>query len=100
MNLDDDSYLSAYLDDELDPADRLAIEWSVESSPPLGEQLRSLCLARDSVAGLDRPGIPCDLAPLVVARLLPTVERPESRPWARPSVPLSLCRVSPRSPPA
>ena len=69
MNLDDDSYLSAYLDDELDPADRLAIEWSVESSPPLGEQLRSLSLARDSVAGLDRPGIPRDLAPIVVARL-------------------------------
>jgi hypothetical protein len=84
MNLDDDSYLSAYLDDELDPADRLAIEWSIESSPALGEQLRSLCLARDSVAGLDRPGIPCDLAPIVAARLASNRRKARRQSLGRP----------------
>jgi hypothetical protein len=69
MNLDDESHLSSYLDDELDPADRLAVEWSIEASPPLADQLRSIALARDAVAGLDRPAIPRDLAPLVRARI-------------------------------
>jgi hypothetical protein len=69
MNLDDESHLSAYLDDELDPPDRLAVEWSIESSPPLADQLRSIALARDAVAGLDRPAIPCDLAPALGARI-------------------------------
>lgn len=69
MNLDDESHLSAYLDDELDPPDRLAVEWSLESSPPLSDQLRSLALARDVVASLDRPPIPLDLAPILTARI-------------------------------
>ena len=69
MNLDDDSHLSAYLDDELDPADRLAVEWSIESSPRQAEQLRSIALTRDAVAGLDRPAIPRDLAPVLGARI-------------------------------
>jgi anti-sigma factor RsiW len=69
MNLDDESHLSAYLDDELDPADRLAVEWSIESSPRQAEQLRSIALTRDAVAGLDRPAIPRDLAPVLGVRI-------------------------------
>ena len=85
MNLDDETYLSAYLDDELDPADRLAIEWSVESSPPLAEQLRSIAQARDAVAGLDRPAIPRDLASSLVARLAADRRRARLREFARPA---------------
>ncbi len=69
MNLDDESLLSAYLDDELEPADRLPVEWSVESSPPLADQLRALAMARDAVAGLPRSSAPRDVAFAVVADL-------------------------------
>jgi hypothetical protein len=84
MNLDDESYLSAYLDDELDPADRLTVEWSVESSAPLAEQLRSIGLARDAVAGLARPAIPRNLAPVLKARFASDRRRARLRSFARP----------------
>ena len=69
MNLDDESHLSAYLDDELDSADRRAVERSIEASPPLADRLRSIAQARDAVAGLDRPPVPRDLAPVLRARI-------------------------------
>jgi hypothetical protein len=84
MNLDDESLLSAYLDDELDPADRLAVEWSVESSPPLADQLRSLATARDAVSGLGRPALPVDLAPAISARLAADRRRARLQALARP----------------
>lgn len=82
MNLDDVSHLSAYLDDELDPAARLAVEWSIESSPPLADQLRSIAQAREVVTQLDRPTIPRDLAPTVVARIASDHRNPRLRPRA------------------
>ena len=69
MNLDDESYLSAYLDDELDPADRQAVEWSIESSLPRADRLRSIAQVREAVAGLDRPAIPRDLGPALAAQI-------------------------------
>jgi hypothetical protein len=84
MNLDDESYLSAYLDGELDPADRLAVEWSIESSPILAERLRHLAQARDAVDGLDRPAIPRDLAPGLVARISADRRRARLRSLAGP----------------
>ena len=88
MNLDDESHLSAYLDDELDPADRLAVEWSIESSPPLADRLRSIALAREFVAGLDRPTIPRDLAPALEARIASKRPRVRLRSFARPALAL------------
>ncbi len=85
MNLDDESLLSAYLDDELDPADRLAVEWSIETNPPLAEQLRSLAQARDAVSRLPRPEIPRDLAANLSARLLVNRRRERLRKLARPA---------------
>ncbi|WP_435016572.1 anti-sigma factor family protein [Tundrisphaera sp. TA3] len=79
MNLDDDTLLSAYLDDELDPADRMAVAWSIESSPPLAGRLSDLAATRDAVAGLGRPGIPRDLAPDLLARI---ASRQAARPRA------------------
>ncbi len=83
MNLDDESFLSAYLDDELDPADRLAVEWSLESSPRLAERLRSIAQARDALIGLERPALPVDLGFALMARLDSGRHRPG--PLARPA---------------
>ena len=83
MNPDDDSFLSAYLDDELDPADRLAIEGSIELSPRLAERLRSITQARDALIGLERPALPVDLGPALMARIDSGRRRPG--PLARPA---------------
>jgi hypothetical protein len=85
MNLDDETLLSAYLDDELDPADRLAVEWSIESNPPLAEQFRSIVQARAAVSRLSRPEIPRDLAPELGARLLANRRRDRLRKLAQPA---------------
>ncbi len=85
MNIEDDeSHLSAYLDNELDPADRLAVEWAVESSPALADQLRELAQARSVVVHLGRPSIPRDLAPAVVARVVAARRRARLRVLVRP----------------
>ena len=84
MNLDDESLLSGYLDDELDPADRLVVEWAVESNPPLAEDLRSLAIARDAVSSLGRTTVPRDLSASVVANLNAARRRSRFRSLARP----------------
>ncbi len=84
MNLEDETFLSAYLDGELDPADRLAVEWAVESSPALAEQIRELGQARAAVVHLGRPRMPRDLAPAVVGRLVAARRRAQLRDLVRP----------------
>jgi len=84
MNLEDESFLSAYLDGELDPADRLAVEWAVESSPALAEQLRELGQARAAVVHLPRARAPRDLAPAVVGRLVAARRRAQLGRLVRP----------------
>lgn len=76
MNFDDDSQLSAFLDDELDPGDRMAVAWEVESSTATARQLADLQVARDLIRGLDRPAIPGDLAAAVLAGLAARQPRP------------------------
>jgi hypothetical protein len=85
MNLDDETLLSAYLDDELDPADRLLVEWSIETNPPLAEQFQSLAQAREAVSGLARPAIPRDLAPALQGRLLADRRRDRVQRLVRPA---------------
>ncbi|MBX6314748.1 MAG: zf-HC2 domain-containing protein, partial [Isosphaeraceae bacterium] len=46
MNLDDESLLSAYLDGELDPARRLAVEAALLSRPQLAARLQDLARVR------------------------------------------------------
>ena len=86
MNLDDESHLSAYLDDELDPADRLAVEWSVESSPPAG---RSAPLARPGPGRRGRPRPALDPPRPRPHRWGPARRRPSTGPppgrWPRPA---------------
>jgi hypothetical protein len=69
MNLDDETLLSAYLDDELDEADRLAVEDALGANPRLAERLRDLAMVHDLLASQARPTLDRDLAPAIVGRM-------------------------------
>ena len=60
MNFDD-SQLSAFLDEELDPGDRQLVAWSLESSSVMAQQLADFRSIQGEIAGLERPAIPVDL---------------------------------------
>ncbi len=78
MNLDDESQLSAFLDDELDPGDRSVVAWSVESSPLLAQQLAEFQATQALIQGLDRPSIPLDLSAAILTRIT-RANRPKAR---------------------
>ena len=67
--IDDESLLSAYLDDELDPAGRLEVESALLTDPRLAEALHELAGVRELLASLPRPELPRVLAIEVDARL-------------------------------
>jgi hypothetical protein len=69
MTLKDESHLSAYLDGELEPDDRLEIESAMLGDPELARQVRQLAEVRDLVAGLSRPVAPIDLSQAIDARI-------------------------------
>jgi hypothetical protein len=54
MNRDDDSFLSAYLDGELDTKERTLVESGLVSDRELAEKLRGLTAVRDLVSSLNR----------------------------------------------
>jgi hypothetical protein len=83
MDLQDESFLSAYLDGELDAPQRLAVEAILRSQPQLAERLRELRAVRDLVARLPRPALDHDLAPAVLERI------------AHPSITARLLRYRP-----
>ena len=68
MMLDDNSLLSAYLDDELDPASRFEVENALLTDPRLAEELHELAGVRELLAGLPRPASSRDLAVEVGAK--------------------------------
>jgi hypothetical protein len=76
MNLEDESYLSAYLDGELDEEQRLQVESALRSNPRLAEHVQDLAAVRDLVSGLARPTLSLDLSR---AFSVPTVTHPHSR---------------------
>jgi anti-sigma factor RsiW len=69
MTLNNPSLLSAYLDGELEPDERLSIESALEGDPELAEQLRQLTAVHDLLATMPRPIPPIDLASAVDAAL-------------------------------
>ena len=69
MNLEEETFLTAYLDGELPPGPREGVESTLASDPRLAEDLRRLTAVRDLVAGLPRPAAPVDVSAAVVARL-------------------------------
>ncbi len=56
MTNDDESFLSAYMDGQLDPERQQRVESALAASPQLAERMRGLVLVRDMVAGLPRDG--------------------------------------------
>jgi hypothetical protein len=85
MNDKDESFLSAYLDDQLDPDEQQRVEAALASDPRLAEELRSLSGLRDVMAGLSREAS-VDVAPQVMDRI--------SRRRARARSPLGLLWLS------
>src|SRR4051812_35968358 len=77
MNPEDDPFLSAYLDGELDPAQRAEVESALLSNPALAERLRQLAAVRDLVANLPRPSPREDLSGAVLARIRRRTARPD-----------------------
>lgn len=69
MTLDDESVLSAYLDEALTPEQRLRVEAAVRSSPALADCLRELATVRDLVAGLSRPSPGIDVSATVLTSI-------------------------------
>jgi hypothetical protein len=68
MNRDDDSFLSAYLDGELDPDERPLVESALVSDPELAEKLRGLGSLRDLLSSLNRD-YPVDVASRVMHQM-------------------------------
>ncbi len=68
MNLDE-SFLSAYLDDEIDPDGRRAVDDAIASVPGVDDRLARLAANRDLVSGLTRPSAPCSLISSVMTRI-------------------------------
>ena len=82
MKNDDESFLSAYLDGELSPAQQRGLESALAANAELAEKLRALTVVRDLIAGLPRDAS-IDVAARVMQRirergrgkgLLPTLE--------------------------
>ncbi len=78
MSTDDESLLGAYLDGELDPAQRRAVEAALTTDSQLAEKARGFSSVRDLVANLSRPASP-DVSAEVMRRVRQaSLQR---RPW-------------------
>lgn len=69
MNVDDESFLSAYLDGELDAHELQAVESALMSDPALSARLHSLSSVHELLAGLPRPSSSHDLSGEIVQRI-------------------------------
>jgi hypothetical protein len=69
MTLDDESLLTAYLDGELGPEERVAVELALVSDAELAERYRQITAIHEFVGGLAVPMLPADLAGPVVAAI-------------------------------
>src|SRR4051812_40353827 len=81
MKLDDESALTAYLDNELEPDPRRQVEDSLAADPELASRLAAMVAIRDAVANLPRPGAPCRLTSAVLSRIATTESARSRRPY-------------------
>lgn len=81
MKLDDETFLTAYIDGTLPAGQRESVESALAADPRLAEELRGLVSVRDIVAGLPRPAAPADLSGPVLERIGNC--RPGSSPFAK-----------------
>jgi len=75
MISDDDSFLSAYMDGQLDTDQQHRVESALVANPQLAEQLRRLTALRDLVAGLARDAS-VDVTPQVMERIRARIASP------------------------
>jgi hypothetical protein len=68
MSSGDDTFLSAYLDGQLDSDQQQLVESALVASPALAENLRGLAAVRELVAGLHRDAC-ADVSPAVMRRI-------------------------------
>jgi len=100
MSTDDESLLGAYLDGELDPEQRRAVEVALAADSQLAEKARGLARVRELVASLSRPASP-DVAAEVMRRVrqaplqrrLWTMDR-RARRWAAAGVAASAAAIA------
>ncbi len=69
MNADNDTFLTALLDGELDAEQQSRVESAVAADARLSEHLRDLTAVRDLVAGLSRPPAPFDASMAILERI-------------------------------
>lgn len=69
MNLDQENFLSAYLDAELSPEHRARVEVALLAHPQLAEDHRALASVHDLISTLSRPALPQDLSNSIVAQI-------------------------------
>lgn len=81
MKPDEDSVLSAYLDDQLEPDPRREVEAGLVDDPSLVAHLAGLEAVHRAVAGLARPEAPCRLASAVLARVSASESARSRRPY-------------------
>jgi hypothetical protein len=83
MTLNDESLLTAYLDGELEPDQKLSVESALLADPELARRVRRLAAVRELVAGLPRPQLAVDLAETIVGRIGADSVSPSRRLWNR-----------------
>lgn len=69
MKLNEETFLSAYLDGDLDAGQRRRVESTLLSDARLSDDLRDLTAVRDLIAGLGRPSPPVDVSDPVMATI-------------------------------
>jgi hypothetical protein len=87
MSGDEDTFLSAYMDGQLDSDQQQQVESALVASPELAENLRALAGVRELVAGLHRDAC-VDISPEVMRRIRGLSRSRSllspSRPWPAP----------------
>jgi hypothetical protein len=85
MRCDDDSFLSAYMDGQLNPDQQQLVESMLVARPHFADKLRDLTAVRDIVVGLDRDArvdVANDVMKRIRSRARPRLPLANFRPWS------------------
>jgi hypothetical protein len=85
MRCDDDSFLSAYMDGQLNPDQQQLVESMLVARPHFADKLRDLTAVRDFVVGLDRDArvdVANDVMKRIRSRARPRLPLANFRPWS------------------